>query len=136
MKSRLLLCFFFGVGLFVASAALTRSAPRSLSLPAAENSEQSATSPHPENSVIIPGPLRSFLRMAGLRQKVSLEEVMPMLARNVLLHGYQIGHPTEYLILLRHYFRQAEELTALAGTDGNIRVNGCNEAGPLRGALG
>jgi hypothetical protein len=136
MKSRLLLCFFFGVGLFVASAAPTRSAPRSLSLPAAENSEQSGTSPHPENSVIIPGPLRSFLRMAGLRQKVSLEEVMPMLARNVLLHGYQIGHPTEYLILLRHYFRQAEELTALAGTDGNIRVNGCNEAGPLLGALG
>src|SRR4249920_1971321 len=70
MKSRLLLCFFFGVGLFVASAAPTRSAPRSLSLPAAENSEQSGTSPHPENSVIIPGPLRSFLRMAGLRQKV------------------------------------------------------------------
>ena len=136
MKSRLLLCFFFGVGLFVASAAPTRSAPRSLSLPATENSEQSGTSPHPENSVIIPGPLRSFLRMAGLRQKVSLEEVMPMLARNVLLHGYQIGHPTEYLILLRHYFRQAEELTALAGTDGNIRVNGCNEAGPLLGALG
>lgn len=136
MKSRLLLCFFLGVDLFLAAAATTRSAPRSLSLPAAENSEQNGSSPHLEDSVIIPGPLRSFLRMAGLRQKVSLEEVMPMLARNVLLHGYQIGHPTEYLILLRHYFRQAEELTALAGTDGNIRVNGCNEVGPLLGALG
>ena len=88
-------------------------------------------SPRLENSAVIPGPLRSFLRMAGLRQKVKSEEVLPMLARNVLLHGYQVGHPTEYLILLRHYFRQAEELSALAGTDGNIRVNSCNEAGPL-----
>jgi hypothetical protein len=74
--------------------------------------------------------------MAGLRQKVSPEEVMPMLARNVLLHGYQIGHPTEYLILLRRYFRQAEELSALAGADGSIRVNGCNEAGALLATLG
>jgi hypothetical protein len=74
--------------------------------------------------------------MAGLRQKVTSEEVLPMLARNVLLHGYQIGRPTEYLILLRHYYRQAEELSALAGPDGKIHVNGCNEAGPLLSTLG
>src|SRR6266436_3226976 len=31
----------------------------------------------------IPGPLRSFLRMAGMSQKISPEEVAPLLARNV-----------------------------------------------------
>ncbi len=97
MRARFLLRFLCVFGLFAAaSAAPAHSATsRNLSFPAADSSEQSETSSHPENSVIIPGPLRSFLRMAGLRQKVSPEEVMPMLARNVLLHGYQIGHPTE-----------------------------------------
>ncbi len=37
----------------------------------------------------IPGPLRSFLRMAGISQKISLEEVLPLLARNVAVEGYQ-----------------------------------------------
>src|SRR5580704_6239138 len=37
----------------------------------------------------IPGPLRSFLRSAGISQKASAEEVMPLLSRNVFLIGYQ-----------------------------------------------
>src|SRR5208283_30560 len=137
MRSRLLLWSRIVVCLFVAAAAPAHSAAaRSLSFPAAEGIEEGGSSSHLEDSVVIPGPLRSFLRMAGLRQKVTSEEVLPMLARNVLLHGYQVGHPTEYLILLRHYYRQAEELSALAGADGNIRVTGCNEAGPLLSILG
>ena len=136
MSSRVL--WFPVVVLFVsASIAPTHSeAARSFSFQADQGAEQSAASSRLENSVVIPGPLRSFLRMAGLRQKVTSEEVLPMLARNVLLHGYQVGHATEYLILLRHYFRQAEELSALAGTDVNIRVNGCGEAAPLLNTLG
>ena len=39
--------------------------------------------------VTIPGPLRSFLRMAGISQKVSPEEVIPLLARNVFVLGYE-----------------------------------------------
>jgi hypothetical protein len=138
MRSRLLLWFLRVVCLFVAASAAPAhsAAARSLSSSAAESTEQSGSSSRLEDSAVIPGPLRSFLRMAGLRQKVSSEEVLPMLARNVLLHGYQIGRPTEYLVLLRHYYRQAEELSALAGTDGNIHVNGCNEAGPLLSILG
>src|SRR3954470_7461726 len=39
--------------------------------------------------VTIPGPLRSFLRMAGISQKVSPEEILPFLARNIVVQGYQ-----------------------------------------------
>ncbi len=88
----------------------------------------------------IPGPLRSFLRMAGVSQKVSPEEVMPLLARNVFIVGYEgtgsSAHATEFLILLRRYVEQARELTALAGTGGVIRVTNCSDAKGLLDILG
>jgi hypothetical protein len=90
--------------------------------------------------VSIPGPLRSFLRMAGISQKVSPEEVMPLLARNVFALGYEgqgaKGHPSEFLVLLTHYVQQARELTVLAGTEGVIRVSNCEDAKPLLKILG
>src|SRR5450755_4014791 len=71
-------------------------------------------SPNP-NEVIIPGPLRSFLRMAGISQKISPEEVLPLLSRNVFVEGYEgSARPTEFLVLLRRYVVQARELAALA----------------------
>ena len=45
----------------------------------------------PSETVEIPGPLRSFLRMAGISQEVTPEEVLPLLARNVALYGYSGG---------------------------------------------
>jgi hypothetical protein len=88
----------------------------------------------------IPGPLRSFLRIAGISQKASSEEVMPLLARNVFLIGYQgsglASRPTEFLILLRRYVQQARELSNLAGHDGVIRVTGCADAKQLLDILG
>src|SRR6201981_1645054 len=84
----------------------------------------------------IPGPLRSFLRMAGISQKVSPEEVMPLLARNVFDLGYSVRSPKEFLILLTRYVQQARELEALAGPDGVIRVSTCQEAKPLLKILG
>src|ERR1700755_19527 len=51
-------------------------------------------------TVVIPGPLRSFLRMAGISQKVSPDEVMPMLAHGISLQGYKGGTETEFLHLL------------------------------------
>jgi hypothetical protein len=88
----------------------------------------------------IPGPLRSFLRMAAISQKVSPEEVMPLLARNIFLTGYMgsgsKGQPTEFLLLLRRYVQQARELAALAGPDGAIHVSGCDGAKPLLEILG
>src|SRR5271154_5358185 len=58
-----------------------------------------AASP-PMDSVVIPGPLRSLLRMAGVSQKISPDEVLPLLARNIYLRGYMHGVSTEFLILI------------------------------------
>ncbi len=84
----------------------------------------------------IPGPLRSFLRMAGISQKVAPEEVLPLLARNVFAQGYRSGRPTEFLILLDRYTHQARELTTLARTAETIRVENCAAAAPLLHILG
>ncbi len=88
------------------------------------------------DEVTIPGPLRSFLRMAAISQKVSPEEVLPLLARNVVVNGYQGGKPTEFLILLNWYLDQARELLALAGPEGVIHISNCAEAKPLLAILG
>ncbi len=83
----------------------------------------------PVNSVVIPGPLRSFLRMAGISQKILPEDVLPLLARNSYLQGYESGRETEFLILLDRYVHQARELQALANASGGtIRVTNCEEA--------
>ncbi|MGH9431002.1 MAG: hypothetical protein ACRD3T_05615 [Terriglobia bacterium] len=91
-------------------------------------------------SVTIPGPLRPFLRMAAISQEVSSEQVLPLLARNVIIDGYE-GQgkgrkPTEYLILVKRYLKQARELVALAGPEQVIRISKCSEAQPLLTTLG
>jgi len=92
------------------------------------------------SEITIPGPLRSFQRMAAISQKVSRDEIMPLLARNVFSQGYQgalnSGRPTEYLTLLIRYVQQARELTNLAGAEGTIQVAGCGDAAPLLRILG
>ena len=94
----------------------------------------------PSQTVVIPGPLRSFLRMAGISQKASPEEVLPLLAHNVYTQGYEgylnKGRPTEFLVLLSRYVHQAKELAVMAGPDGIIRVANCDEAKPLLRILG
>jgi len=93
--------------------------------------------PSPSSQFVIPGPRRSFLRMAAISQKVTPEEVLPLLSRNVFIEGYKEFRPTEYLILLRRYVVQARELASLAAqTDMVLRVSGCNDAGPLLHILG
>ena len=91
-------------------------------------------------TVVIPGPLRSFLRMAGISQKIGPDEVMPLLARNTFLLGYEGApprvRPTEFLILLSRYVQQARELAAITGPDGVIRVSNCEQAHPLLQILG
>ena len=89
-----------------------------------------------ESQIDIPGPLRSFLRMAGVSQKVSPEETLPLLARNVVMYGYRSGRPTEFLVLLTRYLHQARELVALAGPNGVIHVANCADVQPLLGVLG
>jgi hypothetical protein len=88
----------------------------------------------------VPGPLHSFMRMAAISQKVAPDEVMPLLARNVFLTGYQgsgsRAQATEFLLLLRRYVQQARELVSLAGPDGVIRVSGCSDSKQLLDVLG
>lgn len=87
---------------------------------------------------VIPGPQRSFLRMAGISQKIAPEEVLPLLSRNVFIQGYEgTTRPTEFLVLLRRYVVQARELAALAADSGMvIRVSNCDDARPLLRILG
>jgi hypothetical protein len=96
--------------------------------------------PSPGAEITIPGPLRSLLRMAGISQKVSREEVLPLLARNIYVQGYigwrDGGRPTEFLILLTRYVNQAKELAAMAGPDGTIEIANCAAGGPLLRVLG
>ena len=86
----------------------------------------------------IPGPQRSFLRLAGISQKITPEEVLPLLSRNVYTEGYEgSARPTEFLILLRRYVVQARELAELAASSGMvIRVSNCDDARPLLRILG
>ena len=104
------------------------------------NSKSSPTSlaaaPTSPPDVSIPGPLRSFLRMAGVSQKVTPDEVLAKVARNVAVLGYRESKPSEYLVLLRRYIQQARELAVLAGSSGNIRVTGCDQAKPLLDVIG
>jgi len=115
--------------------------------PAATNSQHSvaALTSFPEDGTVpasaqftIPGPLRSFLRMAGISQKITPEEVLPLLSRNVYIQGYEgTTRPTEFLILLRRYVVQARELADLAAAhDMSIRVSNCDDARPLLRILG
>ena len=130
LRILLALCVCF----LTASAALAESAPPSDS----SKPSQANTSPLPDSPavVLIPGPLRSFLRMAGISQTVSSEEVLPLLAREVFFLGYRGTTPTEFLILLNRYVSQARELSALAGSEAVIRVSNCAEAEQLLHILG
>ena len=49
----------------------------------------------PRSEFPIPGPLRSFLRMAGISQQVAHEEVLPSLSWTVETLGFQGSSVTE-----------------------------------------
>ena len=95
-------------------------------------------------TIEIPGPMRSFSRMAAIAPDVRPDEVMPAVARNVVTNGYQASHSndaleqTEYLKLVHRYLSQARELEKLAGATKVIKVETCEspEAGELLKILG
>ncbi len=87
-------------------------------------------------SITVPGPLRSLLRMAGVSQQVPPESVLPLIARSVYFLGFRQSNETEFLVLLQRYIHQARELEVLAGPNNEIRISHCAEAGPLLQVLG
>jgi hypothetical protein len=74
--------------------------------------------------------------MAGISQEISTEEVLPTLARNAALYGYQGGRETEYMVLVSRYVHLGRELLALADANGTIHIAGCDEANRLVQVLG
>ncbi len=82
----------------------------------------------------IPGPIRSFNRMAALSPDLKPEDVLPALARNIVTNGYQAANSqealeqTEYLKLVFRYLSQARELDRFAGTDKVVKVETCDSA--------
>jgi hypothetical protein len=95
-------------------------------------------------TISLPGPLRSFARMAALSPDLPPEDLLPALARNIVTTGYQAVssneslEQTEYLRLIIRYLAQARELSAMAGTAHKIVVPNCDseQTGELLKALG
>src|SRR5579885_93270 len=85
-----------------------------LSMPSGLPPEKAAS-----NYIEIPGPLRSFARMAALSPDLKPEDLLPALARNVVTNGYQAAssnealEQTEYMKLVVRYLSQARELERL-----------------------
>lgn len=92
----------------------------------------------------IPGPIRSFSRMAALSPDLTPDELLGALARNVVTNGYQAAgnneglDQTEYLKLVYRYLSQAKELDKLAVKDHKIVIESCDstQTGELLKVLG
>lgn len=109
---------------------LTPSAPRPASLPS--------------GSIEIPGPLRSFARMAALSPDLAPEDILLALARNIVTNGYQAVsgseslEQTEYLKLVVRYLGQAREIERLTGPNKLLAIEQCDspKTGELLKVLG
>ena len=83
-------------------------------------------------TINIPGPLRSFARMAALSPDSLPADILPALARNVVTNGYEASQnnealeQTEYLKLVHRYISQAHELEKLSGESRVITVPNCD----------
>ncbi len=90
--------------------------------------------PAAKQTIPIPGPLRSFARMAALSPDVSPDELLTALARNVVNNGYQATstnealEQTEYLKLVIRYLSQARELEKLADAQGSLKIEACESS--------
>jgi hypothetical protein len=112
---------------------------RDLTLPPA-----SASPAEKKSTIPIPGPLRSFGRMAALSPDLGPEDLLSALARNVVTNGYQAAssnealEQTEYLKLVVRYLSQARELEKLAGAERVIKIESCEstQTGELLRVLG
>lgn len=92
----------------------------------------------------IPGPIRSFSRMAALSPDLAPSELLGAIARNIVTNGYQAAgnneglDQTEYLKLIYRYLSQAKELEKLAVKDHTINIEQCDspQTGELLKVLG
>jgi hypothetical protein len=129
--------------LVLPTAAQKGAAPSGQKAPQSPQASAPAAAAIPETAeyVSIPGPLRSFLRMAAISQKVTPDEVLPLLAHHVAVYGYEgsktkAGKSTEYLTLLERYIERGKDMQWLAGKQETIHIAKCSDAGPLLEILG
>ena len=78
LKLSLCVCLCFVTGLLTAGGS-----------PQAQESTQPARTADEQTQVVIPGPLKPFLRMSAISQQIAPSEVLPLLARNVVIDGYR-----------------------------------------------
>ena len=126
--------FVFGIALSVLPAVGAQTSTTSESRAAHIGNELGQ--PMPQETAIIPGPLRSFLRMAGISQEIATPDVLPLLARNVSVWGYENGRETEFLRLIVRYVHMARELRRMTAPDGALHVANCADATRLVHVLG
>ena len=104
----------------------------------------SSQAPEVPSAIAIPGPLKSFARMAALSPDLKADDLLPALARNVVTNGYQAAsgnealEQTEYLKLVVRYLSQARELDKLSAADHVIKIESCDstQTGELLRVLG
>ena len=138
MKRPLVAFAVFTVGFLCANTCCyaRANAPQpAVPLSTAQAPQEASSSPDIE-TVEIPGPMRSFLRMAGISQEVQPADVLPLLARNVSIQGYEEGRPTEFLLIVQRYLTYARSISSLADANGTIKVTRCEDADRLTHALG
>jgi hypothetical protein len=93
--------------------------------------DRSGPAPESWPTTTIPGPFRSFARMAAVSQESRGEDLLPALARNVVTNGFQASHnnesleQTEYLKLVHRYLSQAREMEKLAGESKVVTIDNC-----------
>lgn len=102
--------------------------------PAAAPADSTNASGSEQQFIAIPGPLRSFARMAALSPDLKPEDLLASIARNVVTSGYQAVasqdalEPTEFLKLITRYLGQARELEKLAGAEKVIKIAQCESS--------
>jgi hypothetical protein len=90
--------------------------------------------PDQTETITIPGPLRSFARMAALSPDLKPEDLLSALARNIVTNGYQATsstealEQTEFLKLVIRYLGQAREIEKLSSQDKTIKIEQCESA--------
>src|SRR5215471_3483053 len=106
-------CWFLVVSVvFVCVCAEVTPAAWSTPAPSVDEASNAAADASQDATITIPGPLRSFLRMAGISQKVSLDEVLPFLAR---IFGSRIQQPADGILATVASLHPASARTIILG---------------------
>lgn len=121
--------------------AQSNAAPPPGNAAAPANDPSAASAASDTEYIVIPGPLRSFLRMASTSQEASPEEILPLLGHFVETYGFTGSkehdpHATEALQIFRRYFVEANTLASLAGPEQALHFDTCDHARPLISDLG